>query len=40
MKAGNSISEDKADISAAMAANGTGCVLSFSTEINIFVGSA
>jgi len=39
-KAGSSISEDRADISEVMAANGTGCAQSFSTEINTFVRNA
>jgi hypothetical protein len=39
-KAGSSISEDRADISEAMAANGTGCAQSFSTETNTFVRNA
>ena len=40
MKAGNSINEDRAGISEVMAASGTGCAQSFSTEINTFVRNA
>jgi len=39
-KAGSSISEDRAGISEVMAASGTGCAQSFSTEINTFVRNA
>ncbi|KZQ94182.1 hypothetical protein A3N55_09775 [Enterobacter hormaechei subsp. steigerwaltii] len=37
MKAGSSISEDRAGISEVMAASGTGCAQSFSKEINTYV---
>ena len=40
MKAGSSISEDRAGISEVMAVSGTGCAQSFSTEINTFVRNA
>lgn len=39
-KAGSNISEDRAGINEVMAASGTGCAQSFSTEINIFVRNA
>jgi hypothetical protein len=40
MRAGNSTSEDRAGISEVMAASGTGCAQSFSTEISTFVRNA